>query len=173
MLFVISFYSTYLSAIGVCSKQLLTQVPLRFLLPSQPQAMGKPSVAMVLLSHIEALYRLERQWDELDDNERYEQQQEIAIPKLAALKQWLEDKQPKVAPDTLTRKAINYLIKQWDHLVRYCEHGQLKISNVLAENAIRPFAVGRKAWLFSDQPDGTRAGAAMFTLIEAAEARTV
>lgn len=131
---------------------------------------GKPSVAMVLLSHIDSLYRFERQWKKLDDDERYEQRQKIAVPKLAKLKQWLDEKQPKVAPDTLTRKAINYLINQWDHLVRYCEHGQLRISNVLAENAIRPYAVGRRAWLFSDSPEGATATAAMFSLIETAKA---
>lgn len=131
---------------------------------------GKPSVAMVLLSHIDALYRFERQWADLDDDERYEQRQKIAVPRLAKIKQWLDDKQPKVAPDTLTRGAINYLINQWDHLVRYCEHGQLRISNVLAENAIRPFAVGRRAWLFSDTPEGANASAAMFSLIETAKA---
>ena len=62
---------------------------------------------------------------------------------------------------------------QWDHLVRYCEHGQLRISNVLAENAIRPFVVGRKNWLFSDSPEGAHASAAMFTLIETAKANDV
>ena len=141
---------------------------------TQPKPVkGKPSVAMVLLSHIDALYRLEREWTELDDDERFEQRQKIAVPKLAKLKKWLDQKQPKVAPDTLTRKAINYLINQWDHLIRYCEHGQLRISNVLAENAIRPFAVGRRAWLFSDSPEGAKASAAMFSLIESAKANDV
>jgi hypothetical protein len=141
---------------------------------AQPKsAKGKPSVAMVLLSHIDALYRFERQWSELDDDERYEQRQEIAVPRLARIKRWLDEKQPRVAPDTLTRKAINYLINQWDHLVRYCEHGQLRISNVLAENAIRPFAVGRRAWLFSDSPEGAKASAAMFSLIESAKANGI
>ena len=63
------------------------------------------------------------------------------------------------------------MINQWDHLVRYCEHGQLRINNVLAENAIRPFAVGRKAWLFADTPAGANASAAMFTLVETALCR--
>ena len=134
---------------------------------------GKPSVAMVLLSHIDALCRYERQWKELDDDERYQLRQEIAIPRLAKLRLWLEQKQPKVAPDTLTRGAINYLLNQWDHLVRYCEHGQLRISNILAENAIRPFAVGRKSWLFSDSPEGAKASAAMFSVIETAKANGV
>ena len=141
---------------------------------TQPKPVkGKPSVAMVLLSSIDALYRYERQWSDLDDDERYEQRQKIAVPRLAKLKLWLEQKQPKVAPDTLTRKAINYLLNQWEHLVRYCEHGQLRISNVLAENAIRPFAVGRRAWLFSDSPDGAKASAAMFSLIESAKANAI
>ncbi len=138
---------------------------------SQPKpGKGKPSTAMVLLSHIDALYRFERQWADLDDDARYKQRQKIAVPRLVKIRKWLDEKQPKVAPDTLTRKAINYLINQWDHLVRYCEHGQLRISNVLAENAIRPFAVGRRAWLFSDSPEGAKASAAMFSLIESAKA---
>ena len=136
-------------------------------------ANGKPSVAMVLLSHIDALYRFERQWCDLDDDERFEKRQEIAVPRLAKIKQWLDEKQPKVAPDTLTRLAINYMINQWDHLVRYCEHGQLRISNVLVENAIRPFALGRKSWLFSDSTDGAKASACMFSFIESAKANNV
>ncbi len=138
---------------------------------TQPKPVeGKPSVAMVLLSHLDALYRLERQWKELEDDDRYEKRQQFAIPKLTKLKQWLEEKQPKVAPETLTRKSINYLINQWDQLVRYCEHGQLHTSNVLAENAIRPYALGRKAWLFSNSPDGAKASAAMFSVIESGKA---
>ena len=89
------------------------------------------------------------------------------------IKQWLDTKQLKVAPDTLIRKAISYLINQWDHLIRYCEHGQLRISNVLAENAIRPFAVGRRAWLFSDTSEGANASATMFSLIETAKANGI
>lgn len=141
---------------------------------TQPKPVkGKPSVAMVLLSKIDALYRLERQWAEFDDEQRYTERQKHAVPKLASLKTWLDAKQPKVAPDTLTRKSINYLVNQWSHLVRYCEHGQLKISNVLVENAIRPFAVGRKGWLFADSPAGAKASACYFTLIETAKANSV
>ena len=54
--------------------------------------------------------------------------------------------------------------------MRYTEHGQLRMSNVLAENAIRPFAVGRKAWLFADTPAGAKASAGYYSLIETAKA---
>ncbi len=50
---------------------------------------------------------------------------------------------------------------QWDKLVVYCEDGRLNISNVLAENAIRPFVVGRKAWLFSDTLKGAYVSSAL------------
>jgi len=133
-------------------------------------AKGAPSVAQVMLSHIDALYRLERQLGELDDDERHERRQKEALPKLAKFKRWLEGKQPKVAPGTLTRKAIDYTLNQWEHLVRYTEHGQLRMSNVLAENAIRPFALGRKAWLFADTPAGAKASAGYYSLIETAKA---
>ncbi len=127
----------------------------------------------MMLSRINALYRLERDWKDLDADERLEMRQQHAVPKLESLRRWLKQKQPKVAPDTLTRKAINDTLNQWDHLERYCEHGQLRISNVMAENVIRPFAVGRKAWLFSTSPAGAHASAAMFTLIETAKANGI
>ena len=142
---------------------------------AQPKtsAKGKPSVAQVMLSKINALYRLERELAELDDEERHAARQGRAVPRLTSLHAWLEDKQPKVAADTLTRKAINYALNQWEYLERYTEHGQLSISNVLAENAIRPFVIGRKAWLFSKSPEGARASATYYSLIETAKANGV
>ena len=62
------------------------------------------------------------------------------------------------------------MLNQWDRLVVYCDDGRLNISNALAENAIRPFAVGRRNWLFSDTPRGAAASATCFTLVETAKA---
>ena len=72
--------------------------------------------------------------------------------------------------DSLTWIAINYTLSQWGLLIGYCEDGRLNISNALAENAIRPFAVGRRNWLFSDTPRGARASATCYSLIETAKA---
>jgi transposase len=55
-------------------------------------------------------------------------------------------------------------------LVGYCDRGELQINNILAENAIRPFAIGRKAWLLSDTSRGARASATCYSLIETAKA---
>jgi hypothetical protein len=64
-------------------------------------------------------------------------------------------------------------LNQWPTLIGYCERGDLHISNVLAENAIRPFAVGRKAWLFADTPQGAHASATCYSLIETAKANNL
>ncbi|AWY00492.1 hypothetical protein A8139_11190 [Marinomonas primoryensis] len=58
--------------------------------------------------------------------------------------------------DQLTYRAIRYALNQWETLTGYCQDGQLHISNVLAENAIRPFAIGRKNWLFADTSQGPK-----------------
>ena len=136
---------------------------------------GATAKCTVARSKIDALYRIERQMDKLglDDDQRYAYRQEHAIPKLDELKAWLEKNSTKVAKDTLTHKAITYTLNQWENLIAYCDHGQLYISNVLVENAIRPFVVGRKGWLFADTPRGASASAVYYTLIETAKANGI
>lgn len=55
----------------------------------------------------------------------------------------------------------------------YLEHGDTTPDNNLAENAIRPFVVGRKNWLFSGTPEGAQASACMYSLIETAKANNL
>ena len=72
--------------------------------------------------------------------------------------------------DHLTYKAGQYKLNQWDYLIGYLNDGRLQISNALAENAIGPFAVGRRNWLFADTARGARASATVYSLIETAKA---
>ncbi|MGR5488133.1 IS66 family transposase, partial [Vibrio alfacsensis] len=74
-----------------------------------------------------------------------------------------------VPSEGLTGKAVSYMLNQWSKLVAYCDNGELRISNIMAENAIRPFAVGRRAWLFADTPSGAQASATCYSLIETAK----
>jgi transposase len=97
----------------------------------------------------------------------------LSLPVLDEFKCWLETNSRRVVKDSLTWKAIHYTLNQWDTLVGYCEDGQLHISNALAENAIRPFAVGRRNWLFADTPRGARASATAYSLIETAKANGI
>jgi hypothetical protein len=92
------------------------------------------------------------------------------VPILDQLKAWLDKTQPQVAGQTALGKAVNYLASNWSKLVRYIEGGHLPIDNNRAENAIRPFVIGRKNWLFSDTPKGATASAQIYSLIETAKA---
>ena len=88
---------------------------------------------------MDELYRIERQMQSMDlnDEQRYAYRQEHAKPKLDELKTWLEQNSTKVAKDTLTHTAIQYTLNQWENLIAYCDHGQLKISNVLVRHDVK------------------------------------
>ncbi|MDH1805396.1 IS66 family transposase [Aeromonas caviae] len=128
------------------------------------------SKADVALGYIGKLYAIEREQKERSDAERYQARQTRSMPLLAEFKTWLDNNVGKVMKGSLTRKAMEYTLGQWPYLVGYCERGDLHISNVLAENAIRPFAVGRKAWLFADSAQGAKASATCYSLLETAKA---
>ena len=67
-------------------------------------------------------------------------------------------------------KAVNYAQNRKDTLMTYLEDGHCSLSNNLSENAIRPFTVGRKNWLFSASPKGAASSAIVYTMVEMAKA---
>ena len=67
-------------------------------------------------------------------------------------------------------KAVNYVLNRRDTAETYLEDGRCSFTNNLSENAIRPFAVGRKNWLFSNSVDGANASAVVYTMVEMAKA---
>lgn len=139
--------------------------------PKAKKGLSRPqSKADGMLHFINGLYLIERQIKDLSTEEKYQHRQERSLPVLAKIKAYLDDNQPKVPKDSLTGKAMTYLSNQWEKLTVYCTHGDLNISNIRAENAIRPFVIGRKAWLFSDTPKGAQASAIHYSLIETAKA---
>ena len=133
----------------------------------QANAVAKFDVA---LSKIQKLYAVERQIKDLPATEKYQQRQQQSLPLLADLKTWLDKNISRVAKGSKTYTAMRYTLNQWPKLIRYCDDGRLNISNVLAENAIRPFVIGRKAWMFADTPAGAHASATHYSLIETAKA---
>ena len=91
------------------------------------------------------------------------------MPILARLKDWMNNNMGKSPTDPLTSIALVYMNNQWSKLIFYCENGNLPISNILAENAIRPFMIERKVWLFADTPKGAHASGIFYSLIETAK----
>jgi transposase len=70
-------------------------------------------------------------------------------------------------------EAIRYVLSNWDFLINYLKDGRVEIDNNLLENAIRPFALGRKNWLFNGNPSGAKAGAIFYSLIETCKANNI
>ena len=133
---------------------------------------GRTGVAGEALKRIQQLYLIEKRLRESQASPemRFEVRQEKSRPILDDMKKWLDETRPYVLPSSLTGKALAYMVNQWDHLIRYLDDGRLEIDNNLAENAIRPFAVGRKNWLFSNSVNGAKASANLYSIIETAKA---
>ena len=144
-----------------------------FVEAARVQPRGKRGRADQAIALIGKLYRIERECAQAGDAVRLEQRQRYSVPALADLREWLDKTRPVVAPQTALGKALAYLDKYWKRLVRYTERGDLPIDNNRAENAIRPFVIGRKAWLFSDTPAGAHASALIYSLVESAKANRV
>ncbi|MCP5066992.1 MAG: IS66 family transposase [bacterium] len=89
------------------------------------------------------------------------------------LRDWLDASMGSVPPQSLTGKAMFYLDRQWPKLVRVLDDGRIPLDTNRVENAIRPFVVGRKAWLFADTVAGAKASANLYGLIETAKANGI
>src|SRR5690625_3847694 len=96
-------------------------------------------------------YRIEREIKALTLDERTKRRQTESKAVLVELHDWLEENIRIVTPRSKLGVALAYLQKMWPQLQRYTERGDLPIDNNPCENAIRPFVVGRKAWLRSDE----------------------
>ena len=137
------------------------------------KAQGKPprgGKAWRGLSLIQKLYRVEKRARGMTPEERYAYRLEHATPVFEEMRTWLDASLPEVLPKSAIGKALHYLHEQWGKLTRYLEDGRLEIDNNLCENAIRPFVMGRKSWLFSTSVAGVNASANLYSLIETAKA---
>jgi len=132
----------------------------------------KSGVAEQAVERIKELYVVEHEAKEakLDPDAIVRLRQEKSAPLIAAMHAWLLERFHEVPPQSLLGKAIAYALGQWPRLSHYLKDGRLRPDNNQAENAIRPFVVGRKNWLFSGNADGARASAGIYSLIETAKA---
>lgn len=132
----------------------------------------KNGSAEVALEYIRKLYLIEKiaREQDLSPEEILALRKEKAEPILKEFKVWMEKRYLETPPKGLLGKALSYALNHWPKLIRYLEDGRIPIDNNVAENAIRPFVVGRKNWLFSGHPNGAHAAATLYSLIETAKA---
>jgi len=128
------------------------------------------SLADEAVAFITDLYQVERKGRGLGPEDLHRLRQDKSKPILADFKKWLDKTKPITPPKGLLGKAIQYTLNNWDKLNVYLDDGRLKPDNNDAENAIRPFVIGRKNWLFAGHPNGAEAAAAFYSLVETAKA---
>jgi transposase len=154
---------------GVERLACMAHVRRKFVDAQKVQPKGKTGRADIALTMINRLYGIERELKDGSDEQRFIGCQEKSVPILAQLKSWLEKTQPQITPQSVLGKAVNYLASNWSRLERYVEAGFLPIDNNRAERAVKPFVIGRKAWLFSDTPKGATASAQIYSLVGTAK----
>ena len=131
---------------------------------------GKKSVAAQGYKFCNRLFRLERNMEKLNDADRQAKRQEKSKQIIDEYYAWIET---ITHPTGKLKEAVTYAINQKEFLCAFLDHGEIEISNNQVENAIRPFVVGRKGWLFSDTPEGAEALAIVYTLTETAKANNL
>jgi hypothetical protein len=121
---------------------------------------------------INELFRIDREVIPIDatDEERHHIRQEMSKPIVEKLKAWADDARPGVRPKSLSGVALKYMLDRWEKLVLFLDQPILRLDTNPVENAIRPFVIGRKAWLFSATMAGAEASAALYSLISMARA---
>ena len=132
----------------------------------------KSFIAEQALQLIQQLYQIEAELRELPNcsaEQRHQRRQQDSQPIMRQLYAWLEEHQDKVPKSSPAAKAINYSLKRWSALSRYLDDGNLPICNNWVENQMRPWALGRKNWLFAGSLRSGQRAANIMTLIQSAK----
>ncbi len=125
-----------------------------------------PREATEMLAGIRRLYQVEAQAKEWEPSARAALRQQACPPILAGLFARAEALQVTTLPKSPLAQALTYLLNQREVLQRYLTDGRLRPDNNLAENILRPLAIGRKNWLFIGGERGGRAAALFFSLLQ-------
>lgn len=139
-----------------------------------PKAARSPDqLASRFLRLIGKLYRAESTAKDWTPTRRQRLRSRYSARIVREIEQLLLTHLHAVAPSSLLGEALHYLHGQWPKLVRFLENGAWPLDSNPIENAIRPFVVGRRSWLFADTVGGANASANLYSLIETAKANGI
>lgn len=125
--------------------------------------------ARKMIELIAELYQVEKQTKDDPPDKRQLVRQDKSAAILEKIKALKDQSLQTCTPSSTFGKALGYLHNQWPKLIGYIEDGHYPIDNNPAENAIRPFVIGRKNWLFANSQNGAKASANLYGLIETAK----
>ena len=127
-----------------------------------PYDKKRAEYAMEMFQKLYAIEQRARE-DNLSPQERHTLRLDESLPLMNKLGKWIVETYKTSEPKSPLGKATAYCIERWDNLLAYLEDGSLEIDNNLAENAIRPIALGRKNYLFAGSNRGAERAAMMYS----------
>ena len=130
----------------------------------------KAGKAQIAVNYIGKLYRIEKQCSDLSNEERLRTRQKESVRIINEMRVWLDKSLLQSPKESTLGKALHYLNNNWSRLVEFLTDGMIPLDNNAAENAIRPFVIGRKNWLHSSSVKGAHASASIYSIIETAKA---
>ncbi len=126
-------------------------------------------LALEAVRRIDVLFDIERTINGQSADERLAVRAALSAPLVADLEAWMRTERAKLSRGNDTAKAMDYMLKRWDSFRRFLSDGRVCLSNNAAERAMRPPAMGRKAWLFAGSDRGGERAAFMYSLIATAK----
>ena len=141
----------------------------KFIEASPDKKMVTPSKAKTGFDFCEEILLEEKKLKDLNPEERKKKRNEKIKPIIDQFYLWCDQVEPRGATSKFP-EALTYARNQKESLCRFLEDGNIPAHNNRAENAIRPFVIGRKNWLFSQTAKGASASADMYSLVETAKA---
>jgi transposase len=125
-------------------------------------------VATAIVARIDELFAIDaearRQASSVEA--RHALRQEHSRPLLDGIRKQIEAARSAALPGGALAKACNYTLTLWDKLTRFPEYPELELSNDLAENSMRPVAIGRKNWIHVGSPQAGPKIAAILSVVE-------
>ena len=129
---------------------------------------GPEQLAARFIDLIGKLYHVEAEAtrEGVDVVERGRRRRELSKPLLDDIEKLCLANLHAVLPKSMLGQALHYLAGQWLKLIRFVDDGRYSLDNNVQENAIRPFCVGRRNWLFADTVEGAQASANLYSLLQ-------
>jgi transposase len=133
------------------------------------ELIGTSEVAREAIKRIGWIYHVEGQFEAMDAQQRLAARQQLTRPLWQELHVWLRFERGRVPDGGSIAAAIDYSLSSWDALTRHLEDGAVPIDNNFIERQIKPWAMGRKAWLFCGSELAGQRAAVVMSLVQSAK----
>jgi transposase len=133
------------------------------------ELVGTSEVAKEAIKRIAWIYHVEGQFDAMDTQQRLAARDQLTRPLWKELHVWLRLERGRVPDGGSIAGAIDYSLNSWTALTRHLEDGAVPIDNNFVERQIKPWAMGRKAWLFCGSELAGQRAAIVMSLVQSAK----